>query len=257
MRALVLLMLLPVIAALSAGCETARMSERIDGMRVLAIRAEPPTARPGEKIRLEALVATRSENDPEVALTWFFCTADFDACAEADVPGGEGIVVLGQGPGAIARIPEQTLTGETVLVWLDARKGSEHERSIKGIFVRPESEPPNANPVLDRVRWGGDAPREEASYGERVSVHLGASSMINEIHLESGEPAAEDVRISTYTTEGALVDPSGSGASGSLYFEAPAEKGRVGTWVVVNDGRGGVGWVQHWISVSKSGGTAE
>lgn len=231
-----------------SGCDSARRSQVVDGMRVLAIQAEPPTARPGQKLRLEALVATPAENDPKVSLTWFTCTLDFDECADAPVP-GEGIVVLGSGPRVIVEIPAQILSGDTMLYWLDARRGGERERSIKGIYIHPPNEPPNANPRLDRVRWGAESPLAEVTRETRVSVRAASSSMLNEIWTEAGEPASEDLQFTTYVTAGELVDPSGSGASGELYFQSPAKNGRVGTWIVVNDGRGGVDWHQHWISV--------
>lgn len=243
------LLLLTSIAVALAACDPAKRSQVIDRMQVLAIQAEPPTAEPGEAIRLEALVATRVENDPDVELTWFVCTLDFDDCAEAAVP-GDGIVVLGSGPVANVQMPSQILTGDTMLFWLDARRKGEHERSIKGIYVHPEQEPPNHNPKLDRVQFGALAvPVDEVGKDERVSVRAASSQMLNEIWTESGEPASEDVQITTYVTHGELVDPSGTGASGEMYFQAPAEKARVGTWIVVNDDRGGVAWYEHWVSV--------
>jgi len=57
------------------------------------------------------------------------------------------------------------------------------------------------------------------------------------------------VQIATYVTTGELVDPSGSGASGELYFQSPAQNGRVGTWIVVNDDRGGVDWRAYELVV--------
>lgn len=241
--------LLVISAALVvSGCDSARRSQVIDRMQVLAIQSEPPTARPGEAIRLEALVATRVENDPDVELTWFLCTLEFGECAEAEIP-ANGIVVLGSGPVVNVTMPAQILTGDTMLFWLDAKRKGHHERSIKGVYVRPETETPNRNPSLDRVKWGADVAVAEVRKEARVSVRAASSEMLNEIWLESGEPASEDVQLLTYVTHGELVDPSGTGASGEMYFQAPAEKARVGTWIVVNDDRGGVTWHQHWVSV--------
>lgn len=241
------IVLLPLLLA---GCDPAVRSQTVTGMRVLAIQADPPTARPGDKIRLEALVASRVENDPAIRLTWFACTVDFDACAEAEVP-GEGIVVLGSGPVAVVEIPEQALSGDTLLFWLDARRGGAFERSIKGVYIRPETEVPNENPDLDRVRFGETegTPLAEVRRETRVNVRAASSKMLNEIWKEAGEPASEDVQIATFVTAGELVDPSGTGASGEIYFHSPAKNGRVGTWIVVNDDRGGVDWFEHWINV--------
>ena len=244
-----ILFLLLASELLLTACDGARRSEVIDRMRVLGIKAEPPTALPGDKVRLEALVATKVENDGKLQLSWFMCLTDFDTCAEADVPGGEGIVMIGTGPVATVELDEDTLAGDTVLFWLEAKRGDEHERSIKGVYVRPAGEPANRNPKLDRVRWGGGSPIATMAKDDRVSVRLASSEMMNELILEAGEPAAEDVEISTYVTDGELVDPSGTGASGELYFQSPPKKTRVGTWIVVNDGRGGIDWFQHWINV--------
>ena len=240
------------LAALALGaCDSARRSEVIDGMRVLAIKAEPPSARPGDAVTLEALVASTKEDDDRIEYTWFFCTIEFEDCAEAPVP-GEGIVILGSGRSVTVEVPENTLAGDRVTVWLDVTRGSRHERSIKGVYVHQEEDAsPNRNPRLDRVRWGvaSGAPLATMPKEDRATIHLGSTAMMSELRKEAGEPAAEDVVISTYVTAGQLVDPSGSGASGALYFESPDEKTRVGTWIVVNDGRGGVDWVEHWISV--------
>lgn len=250
MRRLCTAMIAMAAGMAAAGCDPARRSEVIDGMRVLAIKAEPPTARPGDSVVLDALIATKKE-DHEVELTWFVCALEFEDCAEAEVP-GDGIVVLGAGPRVTVEIPENVLAGVHVTYWLDAKRGSRRERSIKGVYVHPEDTPfPNRNPRLDRVRWGvvSGAARTTMPKGDRVSIHLGSSEMMSELRMEAGEPAAEDVVITTYVTAGELVDPSGSGASGALYFQSPDEKARVGTWIVVNDGRGGVDWIEHWISV--------
>jgi len=233
-----------------AGCDTAVRSQTVTGMRVLAIKSEPPTARPGDKIRLEALVASTKENDPSIQLTWFACLTDFDTCAQAEVP-GDDVLVLGSGPVAVVDVPTQALSGDTLIYWLDARRGGAFERSIKGIYIHPVNEPPNANPDLDRVRFGVDeaAPLGEVRRDTRVSVRAASSSMLNEVWKEAGEPTSEDVQIATFVTAGELVDPSGSGASGELYFQSPGSNKRVGTWIVVNDDRGGVDWFEHWITV--------
>lgn len=240
-----------LLAAALAACDSARRSEVIAEMRVLAIKAEPPTARPGDEVVLEALVATPKENDDRVELTWFVCTIEFEDCAESSVP-GEGIVVLGSGRSVTVTLPENALTGETITFWVDVKRGSRFERSIKGVYVHPEeNHVPNRNPRLDRVRWGGaaGAPLAVMPKDDRVTIHVGSSEMMSELRLEAGEPAAEDMIVRTYVTAGELVDPSGTGASGALYFQSPDDKTRAGTWIVVNDGRGGVDWFEHWISV--------
>ena len=55
--------------------------------------------------------------------------------------------------------------------------------------------------------------------------------------------------VHTFTTAGMLVDPSGTGASGEMHFDAPATAANVGAWMVINDGRGGVAWSEKWIVV--------
>lgn len=240
-----------LVSALLLGACTGgeRMSRIITGPTILAIQANPASAVRGEKLHLEALVASTREGNPGIELTWFVCPMEFEACSTADLA---EMTVIGTGTSTRTTVPSNVLAGDTLLYWVDMRKnGKLVDRAIKGVYVRPESEPENHNPRLDRVRWGGETPLASTVVDRRVRVRIASSQMLNEVWLEAGEPASEDVQVRTYTTAGALLDPSGSGASGELYFTSPA-KGRIGTWVVVHDQRGGVDWFEHWITVEKA-----
>lgn len=228
-----------------AGCDAPRVSETIVGPKVLAIQAEPATVRPGESVTLTALVVA-PDPDAELGLTWKLCPhADFEECVL-----DEELVTIGAGDRVTLTVPSSAFEGDSYAVFLDVEAGGFRERSVKPVPVRAASEPRNHNPVLDRVRWrdpllvppGASPGLQVVRPNDRVHFRIGSSVMINEIFDDSGTPAAEDVQVRTYTTGGALVDPSGSGASGALYYRAPDKGGDYRAWVVVADGRGGVAW---------------
>ena len=248
MRALSPSKLILAAAALLLGACTGseRQALLVDRVQLLAVKANPATAERGEKIRLEVLIASPRENDPTVSQRWFVCPLDFEECSTADI---EEMELLGTGRSVETIVPSTILPGDTMLYWVDVLKnGKVVDRAIKGIYIHPENEPENRNPNLNRVRWGGESPVASAFVGDRVRVRVASSEVINEVWLEAGEPASEDVQVRTYVTGGFLTDPSGSGASGELFFRADA-RGRYGTWIVVHDQRGGVDWFEHWISV--------
>jgi hypothetical protein len=241
--------LLPIPFVLLAACTGPRTSETISGLRVLAIQAEPPDAVAGDHVHLETLVVTPVDGDPDLQITWYLCQySSLDDCAKKN-----DLTVIGHGPSLDATIPGTLLAGDQMVYWMDSDLGGAHIRSLKAIKIRAAGEPPNHNPILDRTWWSA-TPFPQASTmtcrrKARVPVHLASSEVISEIHSEAGAPAAEDVRVLTYTTGGLIVDPSGTGASGSLYFKAPDVEGHFGAWIVVNDGRGGIAWSQRWFDV--------
>lgn len=239
--------ILLLVTATGATCDPARRSEEIGRVRVLAIQSEPATANPGQTVTLRALVVA-PERDAEIELVWYVCQyASIEDCAEKT-----DLVVVAQGPEAVVTIPESAFSGDSFVFWVDAIRGGERERALKAVPVRAVTEPVNRNPVLDRVRWSNALVTPDpmpVRQKDRVQIRVGSSQVINEIVNDSGDRAAEDVQVRTYTTGGELVDVSGSGASGELYFRAPEKNGTFGAWVVVNDGRGGVAWTSQWFVV--------
>lgn len=233
--------------ATGGACDPARRSEEIGRVRILAIQSEPASAHPGQTITLRALVVA-PERDAEIELVWYVCQyASIEDCAERT-----DLLVVGSGPEAVVTIPETAFSGDSFVYWVDAIRGGERERALKAVPVRAPTEPVNGNPVLDRVRWSTALVAPDpmpVRQKDRVQIRIGSSRVVNELVNDSGDLAAEDVQVRTYTSGGELVDVSGSGASGELYYRAPEENGTFGAWVVVNDGRGGTAWSSQWFAV--------
>lgn len=242
-----LLALVLLATGTGAACDPARRSEEIGRVRILAIQSEPATANPGQTVRLRAL-AVAPERDAQIELVWYVCQhPSIEDCAKAT-----DLIVVGNGPEAVVTIPANAFSGDSFVYWVDAIRGGEVERALKAVPVRATTEPVNRNPVLDRVRWSAalDTPDPmPVRQKDRVQIRIGSTQMINEIVNDSGDAASEDVQVRTYTTGGELVDVSGSGASGELYYRAPEKNGAFGAWVVVNDGRGGTAWSSQWFVV--------
>lgn len=101
-------MLLMVVVAASCRPAIEDDASRIEGPRVLAVRAVPAEARPGEKVSLSALYTDGTSAVTDAPLGWSFCTSRKPLAEPSSVdPGcstGESAVVLGGGSSVIAAL---------------------------------------------------------------------------------------------------------------------------------------------------------
>ena len=243
--------LLPILSVLSlAGCTNAPVaSETITRVRVLAIKSEPASILAGEHVAFDALAVTPVHDDPDLTITWYLCQfPSLDACARA-----KNLTVVGHGSHLELNAPATLTPGDSFVVWLDAIKGGQVERALKAVPVVAPTDARNHNPDFASVRFSNEAVGPDVSEmkaNERVDVHAVAAGNPAEFYFDADENRAEDIQIHTYTTGGFLVDPSGTSASGELYYRAPQQNGDFGAWVVINDGRGGVDWRENWFNVT-------
>jgi len=99
--------------AVLAGCvpELAADLSRVDAARVLAVRAEPAEAGPGEVVALTALVADAAGTVEEAPLTWALCMArrplaELGPVARACLADeGDDLQALGTGSTVMAEVP--------------------------------------------------------------------------------------------------------------------------------------------------------
>ena len=243
------------LVSVLAGCTGSPVtSETITRVRVIAVRAEPAGAHPGESVKLDALVVSPVPDDPDIHIVWYTCQyATFELCAKA-----HDLHQIGEGPSITTTVSASASPGDVAVFWIDAKKGGQVERALKSINVVEPGVEPNHNPDLKSVRFvveGTKADSTTTAKNARLDVHVVARPTPEEIYFDSNENAAEELRVLTYTTGGFLVDPSGTSASGELYFTAPDATGRYGNWIVINDGRGGVDWKTVWIDVTASSST--
>lgn len=103
-------MLLSGVAAWGCAPDFAVDLSEIDGPRVLAVRAEPAEAEPGERVTFLALVAGRDE--PEMGLEFDFCVARKDLAELAPIQPaclkGErrALIQIGKGAEPVGSLPE-------------------------------------------------------------------------------------------------------------------------------------------------------
>jgi hypothetical protein len=97
-RWLALLCALPLLAACSEEEEPFAPASYIDKLRILAIKATPPDAIPGEQVRLESLVVDPLSGARPLSFVWLICDPDptglgSNLCAAQDTSRGlDGIV---------------------------------------------------------------------------------------------------------------------------------------------------------------------
>lgn len=207
----------------------------VDDLRVLAVRAEPAEAAPGETIALDALVADPHGNGRPVSMVWGVCVPDpVEGLASCSPETAEPI---GFTPTLTYDVPADFLDGlepedqevglelfVVVLVSADAGAGREEEIAIKRVRVSTSSEP-NLNPEILDVYLDGENPLDV------------------EVELVDDEPL-----IATWLTDAGEFDHYLS------WFDPTEEWGRArwqaaqatsGTaWMVFRDDRGGVVWYE-------------
>ncbi len=181
---------------------------RITAPRVLAVRAVPAEAAPGDSVRLEALVASPEATRPDVA--WALCTArkpltELGPVAAECLSGGAGAQPLGAGPGVTTLLPK------------DACRlfGS----------LRPEPKPgePAGRPVDPDPTGGYYQPVIATLQGEetlgnvRLSCGLLAVPQAEALRYNGGYVRNQNPELEALTLEG--VEPA---PPGSVHVEAGA-----------------------------------
>lgn len=218
MRRLVFLLALAVSSACSDKEEVVlQPASLVDKLRVLAIKAEPPEAAPGEIISLTALVADPLENRRNTGHLWVMCDPSVEgelgnACAQQDTLRSFDLEALPEGVNifplffnfAFYRAPwgildqleeEERRRGMTATVLLVAWEGGSQEQlqdpsilkqlAIKRIRIADPQETPNRNPVLETVTINDqpfgetDEPRVKAG----GTITLSASSTEDSVEV--------------------------------------------------------------------------
>lgn len=214
---------------------------------LLAVQSEPASAAPGETITLSALVASPIRGD-EIDIDWFTCPhTTLEECTTAD-----DLTPIGNGPKIQSTIPADTFAGDVFVYWLEIRKGDFVERALKSVPVLGPAVPRNQNPQIEEVLFNSAAPIDGTTItlapGDEIAVWVEPEGNPAEVYDNAGELTAEEIFVATYTSGGVLLDASGTGSSGALKYRADSP-GEYGLWIVLEDGRGGVGWSEHWAIV--------
>lgn len=262
------------LALVGCAAEPGPSPALLDDLRVLAVRAEPPEAAPGEAVRLWATVADTSGVRDDLAVEWSWCAAPkpptednvvSPAClADAVVPIGRGDAVEAAlpadgcrlfgpespGPGLRPRDPDVTggyhqpvrLAIDGVVAFGAVRLRcalAQAPLSVAQAFAADYA--PNHNPVITAL----DGP-PTATPGQRIPLRVETDAP--EAYLRF-DPASRDLEtvderytVSWFVTGGALDPARGDVDAGAAEasWTAPAEAGAHSVIAVVRDSRGGV-----------------
>ena len=261
-RAIAVVVAVAVVAVLPSltGCsEPLTPQSVVSGLRVVAVRAVPPTAAPGDTVRLDALVVDPFGEDRSLTRLWAACVnppGDNPArCLQVGVP-----TVLGDADSLQVQIPADALaSGERgtlgVLLYLCAGgtptitdtgvecvgPGASQILAVKR--VRIEAAPANTNPAIDE----GEMPvldRCSRDCGPHLLTLL-ASPGAADSYEDAGAQRTEELVSSWLATSGELEAPFGFGAETDVEWVPPDGEGLVLFWFALRDDRGGVAWSER------------
>ena len=261
-----------VVAVLAAptGCsEQLTPQSVVSGLRVVAVRADPPTAAPGETVRLDALVVDPFGEDRALTRLWAACVnppGDNPArCLQVGVP-----TLLGDTESLQTQIPEDALDGDErgtlgVLLYLCAGgtptitddgvecvgPGASQILAVKRVQI--EAAPTNTNPAIAEVLLDGQPFAEgETPVLDRCSRDCGphvltlrASPDAADTYDDAGTERTEELVSSWLATSGEVEAPFGFGAETSVDWVPPDGEGLVLFWFALRDDRGGVAWAER------------
>jgi hypothetical protein len=271
--------------ALAACADDFEKQSHISKLRVLAVQAEPAeiivdmaAQLPSVTLKLRALAV-----DPRgapIEVRWALCTVqDSVPSPSLDCPGSQGFdlpaessvgaldlssatvrplyaaLLSGQAPD---QVQKKLTKGMPVILGFEATSGDEVLPGLTAITLRnPVTGPVNQNPALGSLLASGvelrDDGTSELAAGSTVRLDPIPAAGAHEI-TEDGTP--EKLNYSFFATDGEVkslrstdTTASGEAADPSVDWIAPKMPGVVQLWVVVRDGRGGVGWITRTVLV--------
>jgi len=284
----------PALAALClafAGCrpDLGPPESMVSGSRILAIRGDPPEARPGETVSYRALVVGPL-GPLDAPLSWAFCASprpltENNAVSAACLEGGrlipdpssaptptDACQLFGPDPppgGLRPRAPDPTGGfSQPVRVRLDALSAFRLERVTCELPDAPlevaidlaRRYRPNQNPSLAPLAAGVDGrpvPLDAIPAGATVTLSTGWAAGDAETFVMFDPASAslverqERLTVAWFSTAGALLGEVTGGVDGvsETTWQAPATAGIVWVWVVLRDDRGGVDFAGHALRI--------
>jgi hypothetical protein len=271
------LALVLALALVSGGCEPDTDLPRtfINGPRVLAIKAEPPSVPPGGSTIVTTLIVGTGGETPVVS--WVRCrraprpgeaiNPDCVDTAQADYlePIGDGPTITTTMPddATASALGQPDATGSVYLP-LVARVTVAGQTLIATYRLRLQSDgDANQNPVLTgllRVDAAGTATPLDAAAppvvraGDQVTLQVAVADGSVETYPPplGGAPVAEIVRTSWFSTAGtfSLERSEGPQASSVLQLDTllPAPGNAIDVFAVIRDDRGGTDYVQRTLT---------
>ncbi len=234
--------------------------EKLEELRVLGVKAEPPAAKPGDKVTLSALTA--NPENAATTLSWYLCAspeAAADGCPDTD-----GALSLGTGTSVSLTVPADYLNvdltpaekqnGRYLVVTLVAKTDQETVVSTKRVVV--SQTPNNKNPtIVDLKLFDTDGStalsppwslKLESNYKLEATVSPESRDTYPRTDLQGNtQDAKERLYLSWYLTEGSYEKGYLSKAddlSNVLQTPKEAPNKDLTLYLILRDGRGGVDW---------------
>ena len=234
-RDVLLLLLLGALLVALAGCrpDLGDRESLVTSTRVLAVRGEPPEAKPGDKVTYDLLVASPGGTVVEPAARWALCAAAKplaeNASVAAECLGDDGVIpVAGTGAVAVAAVPKDACT--TFGPDVASAEDRPHDADVTGGYYQPV-----------RVRFGG-----ETAFGmERLSCDL-ANAPVDAVkeYLAEYEPNANpEIATLTAMVDGASASPAAVPRGAVVTFEVTWAAGAAEAYPVFE--RAAQALVQH------------
>lgn len=260
------LVLLWTLLVFGCSVESLERQDQIRGLRILAIRAEPPEATPGTEITLSALVVTPKAS--VIRLRWLACKSPSQA--NQGCSASSDATELGDQETAKVTIPSdffpaqpsllQIFQGVYLPITLIAEADGQRLEAVKRIVV--SLAPTNQNPEITDLSiteegqtstlptpWQANAGRR---YRLRPTVPDASRQRYPAI-TPDGElrETTEGLFFSWFSTDGLLQGRSSDETDPSQVWQAPnpASSAPSRLFIVLRDGRGGIVWQERMVSV--------
>jgi len=246
------------------GCEDGELAspQLVSSLRILGVKGEPPTVRPGQTVQLTALVGM--PGDDKVSYTWHACKRNVaGGCQER-----KDARPLGDKATVSYKIPDNFLPkqlslldqfrGVYLTINLVVKSGDQTQIATKRIVVSGFSA--NSNPIITKCSLfenGKKTPLEEPWEVEAGKTYKFVptadeskredyAALTNEGKLHT---VKEALFYSWYTTGGSLRGRTSSEKTPEKVWVAPKEPGKVDLFLILRDGRGGTDWLKRTILV--------
>ena len=266
MRSLILLC--AFVAACDYGFEK---QSHVSKLRVLAVQAEPAeiAVAPGETppvVRLTALAVEPS--GAQVQVSFAICDVIGLPDPSLDCPGTRGFPLESADP-LTARMDAAPVVRELeprmpegishvpLVIGFDATAGAQRLHGFATLNLRTsDGRPANLNPALAAVTADGVPLAADGSTPVRADSKVRLSPVAAEGAAEQTDTGPERLVFSFYATDGEIdslrstnVTADGIEVDPDVDWTAPKTPGPVQLWIVVRDGRGGVGWLARTVQV--------
>src|SRR5262249_16461028 len=279
--------LLAFVFVVIAGCSNNLPKQSIiDKLRVLAVQANPAELVVGDSLPAATLTALAIEpSGAPIELQWALCPlpANLPPPASFDCPGSYGIA-LPQDANSVARLDladpstqpfwdvlyrtadgtpltdEQRAStlaaGTTAVAGFLGTAGGEQLDGLAQVPLRSAGAPINHNPSLVGLLVNGTELPADGSGVLAAGVKVRLQPVPASDAKEDTGHGLEALNFSFFATDGDIsslrsTDQTATGepADSPVNYTAPSTTGSVQFWVVIRDGRGGVGWITRTAQV--------